>query len=399
MIPETIQKKDNRAVSPWFRVFGGGLREAKAERVKMAPEGAMHRAESVFLGIAIPLVVVAACFDGLSRLAGPWVAWIFSLPVAFLFMHVLVFGLRVGGPLRAFWAWSLLLGAWSGWMISGGGNTPLRWVAWAWLIWLVMQLPALLVLAWRGIMGMVGVVGIVARVILCLAVHAGMVGVWMTFGWPAGLATGLAICGLWALCVFRPRSGIFGPVACRVDGPGVLLTIDDGPHPEDTPAILDLLDEHQVKAVFFVIGDRVKEHPELAREIVARGHELGNHTMTHPQESMWVLGPWRTWREIARCQEVIEEVAGVRPRWFRAPVGHRNYFTHPVAAALGMEVVAWTHRAFDTVDPNVDRAFRRLVAHKLNDGDVILMHENTSIARALAKRIIPECRGSGAEAQ
>ena len=388
---ETVRAVDNRAVSPWFKVFGGLGPTVQAERVRRAEGSALHRLEWIVLGAAFPLVIGVAAFDGLWRWGGAWPAALLVVPTTFILMHVLAFGLRLGNPLRAFWVWSLLLGAWSGWMVARGGETPAAWVAWAWLFWLAMQVPALLVLGWRRLMGVGGVPGLVLRGVLALAVHVAMVAIWWREGWQAGLACGMAICGFWALCVFRPASQIFGPVARRVEGRGPLLTIDDGPHPQDTPLILDLLDKHGVKAVFFVVGDKVREFPELAREIVARGHELGNHTMTHPQESMWIIGPWKTWREISECQKTIEEVAGVRPRWFRAPVGHRNYFTHPVTSALGLEVMAWTRRAFDAVLGDVDGIVRRLTKD-LGDGDVLLMHEATPVASQLAERVIEKCK-------
>ncbi|MGE9270862.1 MAG: polysaccharide deacetylase family protein, partial [Verrucomicrobiales bacterium] len=271
-----------------------------------------------------------------------------------------------------------------------GGETPVRWFAYGWLLWIALQVPAMVVLGWRWLMRVSGVSGLVLRAILAVILHVAMVGLWWSWGWQAGVACGVGICGLWALCVFRPNSEIFGPVSKRVEGAGPLLSIDDGPHPEDTPAILDQLDDAGVKAVFFVIGEKVRQHPDLTREIVARGHELGNHTMTHPQGSMWILGPWRTWQEIQRCQETIEAVAGVRPRWFRAPVGHRNYFTHPITRALGLEVVAWTRRAYDTVDRDLERIMNRL-GSDFEDGEILLIHEATPIAQRLAARLVPNC--------
>jgi peptidoglycan/xylan/chitin deacetylase (PgdA/CDA1 family) len=81
-----------------------------------------------------------------------------------------------------------------------------------------------------------------------------------------------------------PRCTLFGPMIKELP-PGsnhALLTIDDGPHPQHTPAILDILDRHGLKAVFFLVGERAARHPDLVREIIARGHEIGNHTQTHP---------------------------------------------------------------------------------------------------------------------
>jgi peptidoglycan/xylan/chitin deacetylase (PgdA/CDA1 family) len=155
-----------------------------------------------------------------------------------------------------------------------------------------------------------------------------------------------------------------------------------------------LLDRFGAKAVFFVIGEKVREFPELAREIVARGHELGNHTMTHPQASMWCAGPVRTRREISDCQRAIEEVAGLAPRWFRAPVGHRNFFTHPVTSELGLEVVAWTRRAFDTVETDVEKMTSRRT-DDLEDGDVLLMHQGTPVSVELLAKVLERLKVSG----
>ncbi len=77
----------------------------------------------------------------------------------------------------------------------------------------------------------------------------------------------------------------------------------------------------------------------------------------------------------------------MKPRWFRAPVGHRNYFTHPVTAALGLEVVAWTRRAFDTVERDVDKIVDSL-CEGVVDGDILLLHEATPVAGEVARRVL-----------
>ncbi|MGB6220161.1 polysaccharide deacetylase family protein, partial [Haloferula sp.] len=142
-------------------------------------------------------------------------------------------------------------------------------------------------------------------------------------------------------------------------------------------------------AVFFVIGEKVRRFPELSKEIVARGHELGNHTMTHPQYRIWCAGPARMRREIEGCSRAVEDVTGQRPRWFRAPVGHRNYFTHPIAAELGMEVVAWSRRGFDTLDRNIEAIVTDLTK-ELGSGEILLLHECTKLAPRIVKRVLEE---------
>src|SRR3546814_18680167 len=93
-----------------------------------------------------------------------------------------------------------------------------------------------------------------------------------------------------------------------------LLTIDDGPS-ADTAAILDLLDAHAAKATFFLVGERASARPDVVREIVRRGHTLGNHSATHPSAWFWALGPRRMAAEIERTHAILHPIAGSAPRW------------------------------------------------------------------------------------
>jgi peptidoglycan/xylan/chitin deacetylase (PgdA/CDA1 family) len=127
----------------------------------------------------------------------------------------------------------------------------------------------------------------------------------------------------------------------------------------------------------------------LAREIVRRGHELGNHTLTHPQATFWCAGPGRTRREIEGGSRAIEEATGVKPRWFRAPVGHRNLFTHPIADELGLEVVAWRRRGFDAVETDVAKIVGRILKD-VRPGDIVLVHESTPVAAEVLHRVLEE---------
>lgn len=100
----------------------------------------------------------------------------------------------------------------------------------------------------------------------------------------------------------------------------VALTFDDGPEPQVTLALLDLLDVYECPATFFLIGSRVGEHPEIAREIARRGHEIGNHSWSH--RSLFILGPEATRAEFRRTQKAIQETCGETPTWIRPPFGH-----------------------------------------------------------------------------
>lgn len=195
----------------------------------------------------------------------------------------------------------------------------------------------------------------------------------------APLAVGLigSAHALFVAPTLMPSCSLYGRVLRRFPGDPegrVWLTIDDGPDPEDTPRVLDVLDAYGARATFFVVGERARRFPALVREVVDRGHQLGNHTMDHAQYSFWAAGPRRAARQIEDCQKVVEDAAGVRPRWFRAPVGFENPFVSAAVERLGLQTVGWSARGFDGVVADVDRVLDRL-RPGLRDGAIVLAHE------------------------
>lgn len=181
-----------------------------------------------------------------------------------------------------------------------------------------------------------------------------------------------------------PRSSWLGPSRTHfelgqgepgreIDPGEVVLTFDDGPDPEVTPRLAELLRSRGARASFFCIGQRVEAHPEIVRELVADGHRVENHTHRHSHRFSITLYP-ELLREIGRAQSVITEVTGRAPAWFRAPAGMRNPFVEPVLARLGLHLVAWTRRGYDTVDPRPSKVLSRLV-RGLAPGDVLLLHD------------------------
>lgn len=182
----------------------------------------------------------------------------------------------------------------------------------------------------------------------------------------------LTAAGLW------PRSHSLGPNWTHLPAASaarrcVALTLDDGPQPEVTPQVLDLLDVYGAKATFFCIGERVERHPELAREIVRRGHALENHSHYH-RHYFSFLGPWRMGREIARAQRAIAATVGEPALFFRAPAGLRNPFLEPVLARHGLRLASWTRRGFDTIDGDADSVFLKLTRN-LRAGNILLLHD------------------------
>ena len=197
----------------------------------------------------------------------------------------------------------------------------------------------------------------------------------------------LAAAGLW------PRSQLLGANWTRLPErgglpPGVAITIDDGPDPDITPQVLKLLEGYGVCATFFCIGERVLRYPDLAQEIVRRGHIIENHSQRH-RHNFSLLGPKGMNSEISQAQESIFRVTGSSPRFFRAPAGLRNPFLDPVLARLKLHLASWTRRGFDTVSVDADAVFRRL-AHALQAGDILLLHDGNAARTRGGQAVILE---------
>lgn len=155
--------------------------------------------------------------------------------------------------------------------------------------------------------------------------------------------------------------------------PLVALTFDDGPHPEYTPRVLDVLGRYGVRATFFFVGRHALALPEVARQVVRAGHSLGSHTFTHPH--LWTLGPRATWREVADGVRAVESVAGVRPRYFRPPWGTFNLASLVACRRLQLVPVLWTVRAEGfRWKPTVDRMVREVVG-RARPGAVVNLHD------------------------
>lgn len=157
----------------------------------------------------------------------------------------------------------------------------------------------------------------------------------------------------------------------------VWLTIDDGPDAEDTPRILDLLDQHGARATFFVVGERVARWPHLISEIVRRGHEIAHHTHTHPVGSFWCAWPARVHRELDDALAVLRTV-GVRPTRFRPPVGIKNFFLARALAARDLDCVGWTVRSGDCLARRPEDVADN-VMRQVRPGAILLLHEGVSV--------------------
>lgn len=187
---------------------------------------------------------------------------------------------------------------------------------------------------------------------------------------------------------FRPTIQWLGPVITRfaTEKREVWITIDDGPT-DDTAAVLALFDTMGVKATFFVKGVLARQHPDRVAEILARGHSVANHSMTHPAGSFWCALPRRVAEEIDGCNDAIAGVTGARPRWFRAPVGIKNPAVHPALDRRGMRLIGWSARGFDAVVGDTDKVVAR-VLRDLRPGAIILLHQGQPWSLGTLERVL-----------
>lgn len=196
--------------------------------------------------------------------------------------------------------------------------------------------------------------------------------------WPWALGALAANHAVLTLAGLLPRSTLLGPNLIRLPAAAaarneIALTIDDGPDPDATPRVLDLLDAAGVRASFFCIGWRARANPALCREIVARGHRVENHGDSH-SNAFSAFGPGRIRADIAAAQATLSDITGQAPRFFRATAGLRNPFLDPVLAALDLRLAAWSRRAYDTREGRPDVVRARLT-RGLGAGDILLMHD------------------------
>lgn len=215
--------------------------------------------------------------------------------------------------------------------------------------------------------------------------------------WPAALAAVAANHALLLGAGLAPRSALLGANLSRLPADRaarseIALTFDDGPDPQVTPAVLDLLDVFGARATFFCVGQRVAMHPALARDIARRGHSVENHTHHHSR-AFGFYGWSGLRREIGLAQATIADVTGTAPRFFRGPFGMRNPLLDPVLARAGLQLVSWSVRGYDTVDRDATRVLSRL-RHRLIPGAILLLHDGvasgTHASRATTLAVLPQ---------
>jgi peptidoglycan/xylan/chitin deacetylase (PgdA/CDA1 family) len=188
--------------------------------------------------------------------------------------------------------------------------------------------------------------------------------------------------------LFHPRNNWLVANRSQVEGDRcVALTFDDGPDPVDTPRLLDLLHEKNVKATFFVVGQRAQQHEEIVRRAWNEGHLIANHTWSHPPLFCF-LTPRRLRAEIERNAACIDRICGVRTRYFRSPVGLRHPLLRQALSRAGLEYVSWRIRSCDTMIHDSAFLTKRILS-KVANRDILLLHDRLPRGTKVLLEVLP----------
>ena len=189
----------------------------------------------------------------------------------------------------------------------------------------------------------------------------------------------LGAAGAYAYGARHPQAQLFGPAFCGRPGSSkqLALTYDDGPNDPHTGRLLDVLDKHGAKGTFFMIGRYVQAHPEIAREVVQRGHVVGNHTWDHPNLMFVAKGTLE--RELKQTEDALAQAVGAHSNLFRPPFGARRPVTLKTARALGLEPIMWSVTCYDWSAKNPEKILKH-AARQIRGGDVILLHDGGHLA-------------------
>jgi peptidoglycan-N-acetylglucosamine deacetylase len=187
--------------------------------------------------------------------------------------------------------------------------------------------------------------------------------------WAAGAGAAVWAAYAWgAQCILPAVAWRRGPEGRHQ----VALTFDDGPDPGATPRLLRLLDARDIRATFFLIGERAVRHPDVVRAIAAAGHEIGNHTWRH--RNAWLLPPAAAAREITEGARILGDILGRPPHLYRPPWGIVNAAALATVRRLGLVTVLWSvqHEGLRPRSPAVQL---RHVADRLHDGAIVDLHD------------------------
>lgn len=195
---------------------------------------------------------------------------------------------------------------------------------------------------------------------------------------------------IWSVAALLTANVIFTRMPKKASS--LYLSFDDGPHPEHTPALLDLLKQHEAKATFFLIGNQALAHPGIVQRIVDEGHTIGNHSMTHARLKR--LPSHEQIREIEQADSVLARFNGKVRQLIRPPHGRATITTILHGLRHRQPIVLWS---IDSLDYSLgpEQVVARLAQTKVGPGDILLFHDDGSTAGDALRRLLPRWKASG----
>lgn len=166
----------------------------------------------------------------------------------------------------------------------------------------------------------------------------------------------------------------------------VSITFDDGPHPEFTPKVLDLLKKYNAKATFFCIGKQIESHPDIFKDIINAGHTIGNHTYSHAN-NFGFFSVEKVISELQQTNTIIKQHQGLNALLFRPAFGVTNPRIKKALIETKLQSIGWSKRSFDTTKLN-ERALFKRVTKNLKKGDVILLHDTSKKTVAVLEQLL-----------
>lgn len=198
--------------------------------------------------------------------------------------------------------------------------------------------------------------------------------------------------GLVSMGLLMNVQGKIDPIPQKISPkePVVALTFDDGPNPQFTPQILDILYEQQVRATFFLVGQQMEGQEWLVRKIAASGHEIGNHTDSHPD--LTTLEEPQILEEIQKTQETLGEILpDYTMKFLRPPYGRQN---ETVCQSSPLPLILWEVDSGDWEDPQAE-AIYAAVMEDIQDGDIVAFHDDNPETVKALEQILPALKARG----
>lgn len=199
---------------------------------------------------------------------------------------------------------------------------------------------------------------------------------------------GLLAGGAFVIC-----SGLYVKVYCRSETAEqeISLTFDDGPHPEFTPGVLDILKKHKIKAGFFVNGKNINGNESLLKRMLEEGHIIGNHSYNH-SNVFGFLSTEAIKQDLIKNEALILDLTGEKCAFFRPPFGITNPHIAKAVRSLDYKVIGWNIRSFDTINKRPEKTIRR-ISRLLKPGSVILLHDNRKNIEIILEELIDIASG------